>query len=102
MVFFYDLTKIIQVTPTVARLVQADNRALICEWKPPGDRRISVVTCNSSQLICASACDIYYIELNEGQLTQIRFAFCLIKTIWIMYNEFQIITICFKSNYIGI
>lgn len=59
------------MAPLTARLVQADNRALICEWKPPGDRRISVVTCNNSQLVCASACDIYYIEIQDGELREI-------------------------------
>ena len=63
--------QIIQVTPCTARLVLAANRSLICEWKPPGDKRISVVTCNSAQLICASACDIFYIELGDGVLKQI-------------------------------
>lgn len=65
------LSQIIQVTPITARLVQADNRSLISEWKPPGDRRIGVVACNSSQLVCASACEVYYIEIKDGQLVQI-------------------------------
>lgn len=51
-------------------LVQADNRSLVSEWKPPGDRRIGVVACNSNQLVCASACDLYYIEICNGQLVE--------------------------------
>lgn len=65
-----DFNQVIQVTPLTARLVQADNRTLISEWKPPGDKRIGVVACNSSQLVCASACDLYYIEILENELVQ--------------------------------
>lgn len=65
-----DFNQVIQVTPITARLVQADNRTLISEWKPPGDRRIGVVACNSNQLVCASACDVYYIEILENELIQ--------------------------------
>lgn len=61
------------MAPLTARLVKADNRDLICEWKPPGDRRISVVTCNTTQLVCASACDIYYIEIKDGALHQVKY-----------------------------
>ncbi|XP_055682450.1 DNA damage-binding protein 1 [Lutzomyia longipalpis] len=60
--------QIIQVTPVTARLVQAHTRTLLSEWKPPGDRRIGVVACNFEQLVCASACDVYYIEVCEGAL----------------------------------
>ncbi|XP_059618303.1 DNA damage-binding protein 1 [Phlebotomus argentipes] len=62
--------QIIQVTPVTARLVQAHSRTLLSEWKPPGDRRIGVVACNYCQLVCASACDVYYIEVCEGALVQ--------------------------------
>lgn len=62
--------QIIQVTPVTARLVQAHSRTLLSEWKPPGDRRIGVVACNFCQLVCASACDVYYIEVCEGALVQ--------------------------------
>uniref|UniRef100_A0A1B0DIH4 Uncharacterized protein n=1 Tax=Phlebotomus papatasi TaxID=29031 RepID=A0A1B0DIH4_PHLPP len=62
--------KIIQVTPVTARLVQAHSRTLLSEWKPPGDRRIGVVACNFCQLVCASACDVFYIEVCEGALVQ--------------------------------
>lgn len=40
------------------------------EWKPPGDKRIGVVGCNPSQLVCASACDLYYIEIEDGKLVE--------------------------------
>ncbi|XP_037044734.1 DNA damage-binding protein 1 [Bradysia coprophila] len=66
-----DFGQIIQVTPLTARLVQGENRALISEWKPPNNRRIGVVACNFTQLVCASASDIYYIEIKDGELKQI-------------------------------
>lgn len=65
-----DYGQVIQVTPLTARLVQCDNRSLISEWKPPGDRRIGVVACNTTQLVCASACELYYIEICDGELIQ--------------------------------
>lgn len=66
-----DFGQIIQVTPLTARLVQGENRALISEWKPPNNRRIGVVACNFTQLVCASASDVYYIEIKDGELKQI-------------------------------
>ncbi|KXJ71791.1 DNA damage-binding protein 1 [Aedes albopictus] len=63
-----DFGQIIQVTPTTARLIQCDNKSMICEWKPPDDKRISVVACNSCQMVCATACDIYYIEIEDSKL----------------------------------
>ncbi|XP_053685070.1 DNA damage-binding protein 1 [Sabethes cyaneus] len=63
-----DYGQIIQVTPLTARLIQCDNKSMICEWKPPDDKRIGVVACNSCQLVCATARDIYYIEIEAGKL----------------------------------
>lgn len=63
-----DFGQIIQVTPMTARLIQCDNKSMICEWKPPDDKRIGVVACNSCQMVCATACDIYYIEIEAGKL----------------------------------
>lgn len=65
-----DFTQIIQITSVSARLVKTHTGGLICEWKPNNDSRISVVACNSSQLVCASACDIYFIEIKDGELVQ--------------------------------
>lgn len=65
-----DHDQIIQVTPFAARLVNGRTGVLICEWKPAESNRISVVSCNSSQMVCASACDVYYIEITDGELVQ--------------------------------
>lgn len=62
--------QIIQVTPMTARLVKIGTKNLVSEWKPPGDKRIGVVACNLNQLVCASACEVYYIEIKDGQLVE--------------------------------
>lgn len=59
------------MTPLTARLVSTENRALISEWTPPDEKRISVVACNQTQLVCASASDLYYLEIKAGRLEQI-------------------------------
>lgn len=43
---------------------------LVSEWRPAQDKRISVVSCNSNQLVCASGYDLYYIEIHEGKLIE--------------------------------
>lgn len=60
--------QIIQVTPLTARLVCTETRALIDEWCPPNGKRISVVTCNTLQLVCASASELFYLEIKKGGL----------------------------------
>nr|CAD7197866.1 unnamed protein product [Timema douglasi] len=60
--------QIIQVTPTSARLVSVDTQQLIAEWKPPDGKNIGVVACNTSQLFCASGCELYYLEICDGEL----------------------------------
>lgn len=65
-----DHNQIIQITSSSARLIQTQTGSLVNEWKPSDDGRISVVACNNSQLVCASACDVYYIEIMDGELIQ--------------------------------
>ncbi|CAG2068273.1 unnamed protein product, partial [Timema podura] len=60
--------QIIQVTPTSARLISVDTQQLIVEWKPPDGKNIGVVACNTSQLFCASGCELYYLEICDGEL----------------------------------
>lgn len=42
---------------------------LVAEWKPPEDQSIGVVSCNYTQVVCASRCDIFYLEIEECKLT---------------------------------
>lgn len=64
--------QILQVTPVSARLISCENKTLLDEWAlPDPQRRIGVVTANPHQIICASGCDLYYIEIKSGKLEQI-------------------------------
>ncbi|XP_050068319.1 DNA damage-binding protein 1 [Anopheles maculipalpis] len=60
--------QILQITPTSARLISCDNKAMTCEWKPPDGKRIGVVAANTTQIVCASAQDVYYVEIENGKL----------------------------------
>jgi len=62
--------QIIQVTPLTVRLVKSATKQLIMEWQPPAGKRIGVVSCNSSQIAVASARDVFYIEIEDGQLVE--------------------------------
>lgn len=65
-----DHNQIIQITSASVRLIHTQTGSLVTEWKPNDDGRISVVACNNSQLVCASACDVYYIEIMDRELIQ--------------------------------
>lgn len=65
-----DYEQIIQVTPLTIRLVKSSTKALVDEWKPTGGKRIGVVSCNSTQIVVASACDIFYIEIDDSKLVE--------------------------------
>ena len=39
------------------------------EWKPPGDRLVSVCGCNGRQVVCASGPALFYLEVSdEGEM----------------------------------
>jgi DNA damage-binding protein 1 len=63
--------QIIQITPLSARLISCENKALVSEWMPPDNRRIGVVTANQHQIVCASGCDIFYIEIHDRKLEEV-------------------------------
>ncbi|XP_055903250.1 DNA damage-binding protein 1 [Eupeodes corollae] len=65
-----DHEQIIQITPLTARLVKGGTKTLVAEWQPPGGKRIGVVACNATQLIVASACDLYYLTIEDGKLVE--------------------------------
>lgn len=52
------------------RLVKSTTKILVDEWQPPEGKRIGVVSCNGTQIVVASACDVYYIEIEDGRLIQ--------------------------------
>ncbi|XP_036343335.1 DNA damage-binding protein 1-like [Rhagoletis pomonella] len=65
-----DYDQIIQVTPLTVRLVKSSTKSLVGEWQPPDDKRIGVVSCNASQIVVASACNVYYIEIENCCLAE--------------------------------
>ena len=57
--------QIVQVTPISVRLVNAETKQLVDEWKPPGTRVISVTGCNNSQVVCAAGPILFYVEVSS-------------------------------------
>lgn len=58
------------MTPLTVRLVKSSTKSLVGEWQPPDGKRIGVVSCNSSQIVVASACNVYYIEIENCVLAE--------------------------------
>uniref|UniRef100_A0A1E1XLY5 DNA damage-binding protein 1 n=1 Tax=Amblyomma sculptum TaxID=1581419 RepID=A0A1E1XLY5_AMBSC len=63
--------QLIQVTAAAVRLVDSQTKQLLHEWKPPGGRNISVVTCNQSQVVCAVRKEVFCLDIGDGVLNQI-------------------------------
>lgn len=64
--------QLLQVTPASVRLVGADSKCLVGEWRPPSGKNISVASCNTSQVVCAIGSEIFYLEISPGKLDQIQ------------------------------
>lgn len=62
--------QIIQATSTSIRLISSITKELIAEWSPPENRNISVISVNSSQIVCASRNLLYYLEIGEEKLIE--------------------------------
>ncbi|KAG5890187.1 hypothetical protein JTB14_010651 [Gonioctena quinquepunctata] len=60
--------QIIQITPISVRLVSAENKTMLAEWKPPTEKNISVVACNNSQVILSTGSALYYLEIHSNEL----------------------------------
>lgn len=60
--------QIVQVTPISVRLVSAQNKNLLAEWKPPSDKNIGVVACNTTQIVVSTGSIIYYLEIHKNEL----------------------------------
>lgn len=61
---------ILQVTSTTVRLISSRGDGLITQWRPSGDKRISVVTCNPAGAQLAVACgrDLYFLAMENHQI----------------------------------
>jgi len=60
-----------QITASSVRLISSQTSKLCAEWKPPGDRNISVANCNSSHVVCAVGRDLYYIVIQSDSLESV-------------------------------
>ena len=55
------------------RLVNADTKKLLMEWKPATGKNISVVSSNMKQVVCATGSHIFYLEIQVGALKSVRY-----------------------------
>lgn len=60
--------QIIQITSSSARLVSIVSKTLVAEWKSPNERNISVVACNTEQIVASTGSELYYLEIFENEL----------------------------------
>ncbi|XP_028142182.1 DNA damage-binding protein 1 [Diabrotica virgifera virgifera] len=60
--------QLVQITPISVRLVSAQNKTLLAEWKPPTEKNISVVSANTSQVIVSTGSALYYLEIHPNEL----------------------------------
>ena len=61
----------LQITATSVRLVTAETKKLVQEWRPPSGKNISVASCNSHQVCCAVGSDIFYLEIEATSINQV-------------------------------
>ncbi|KAI1309419.1 DNA damage-binding protein 1 [Halotydeus destructor] len=66
-----DFDQIVQVTASSVRLADSSSKKLKNEWTPPDGQKISKVSINQSQLVCASRNTIYYLKITEGAVSQV-------------------------------
>ena len=63
---------LIQITAASVRLVERPAKRLCSEWKHSQGKNISLASCNQSQIVCAVGSEVYYLEIFEGEIKQIR------------------------------
>ncbi|XP_070551484.1 DNA damage-binding protein 1-like [Ptychodera flava] len=63
--------QIVQITPASVRLVSAETKRMVWEWKPSSGKNISVASCNTRQIVCAVGSELFYLEIHAGEVTQI-------------------------------
>jgi DNA damage-binding protein 1 len=66
--------QILQVTANSARLVSDSTGSLLCQWMPPDGQKISVVSCNNQQVVCAVRNRVYFMEIGDKVLQLITTA----------------------------
>ncbi|KAK2168127.1 hypothetical protein LSH36_20g08004 [Paralvinella palmiformis] len=63
--------QLIQITAASVRLVNTQSKKLVNEWRPPSGKNISVVSCNTHQVVCAVGSELFYLEIHPGEVKQI-------------------------------
>lgn len=61
--------QIIQVTANSVRLANANTKQLLNEWTPPDGQKISRVSFNQTQIVCAARLTVYYLEIQDGTVS---------------------------------
>ena len=61
---------LLQVTATSIRLVSTETRQLCNEWSP--EKNISIVSSNTSQIVCASRNQLHYLEIHDQTITLVK------------------------------
>lgn len=64
--------QIIQVTAQSVRLASAETGKLLSEWIPPANKKISLVSNNSTQIVCAAREQIFLLEIESGSLNLVK------------------------------
>ena len=63
-----------QITAGGVRIVSCESKKMLHEWQPSSGKNISVATCNCHQVVCAVGKELYYLEVQSGKVTQVRWA----------------------------
>ena len=66
-----------QITSASVRLVNTETKKLVGEWRHSAGKNISVASCNGNQVVCAVGSELFYLEINQGELKQIRYILVL-------------------------
>ena len=66
-----------QITSASVRLVNTETKKLVGEWRHSAGKNISVANCNGNQVVCAVGSELFYLEINQGELKQIRYILVL-------------------------
>ncbi|RUS91294.1 hypothetical protein EGW08_000908 [Elysia chlorotica] len=62
--------QILQITQVSVRLISCSPGGLAEEWRHPQGKNISLACCNSTQIVLAASCELFYFEIQEGKVVQ--------------------------------
>ncbi len=66
---------ILQVTGTSIRLISISRKQMTNEWSPEAKQEgagISVVSCNSTQIVCAVRKTLYYLDITQDDIKEVK------------------------------